>query len=189
MSRPAEEHTWDEDHPVTTLTFISGQSRAEVAHVLQADLSSEWLTLVGEMDISPVQRRGGWMHPVQLFEEGDWVVLQEPNGIAGINPSLTEPLSRTGSLIALHYSIDAEMEFRYARHGTLVRLFEPLAWPDGQRGDPLPEEADLVFGMPDEEHNPFQQAVMLAERLTGLRLTNEWVLQRPRPTVFAPTAY
>lgn len=129
------------------------------------------------------------MHPVQLFEEDGWVMLQEPNGTAGINPSLTERLSRSGSLIALYCGINAELEFRYATGGTLVRVFDPLAWPDGERGDPLPEEADLVFGLPEEQHNPFQQAVVLAERLTGLRLTNEWVLHRPRPTLFAPTFY
>ena len=67
-------------------------------------------------------------------------------------------------------------------------MFDPLGWPDGQQGEPLPEEADLVFGLPTTEHNPFREAVRLAERLTGLSLTDEWLL-RARPTLMAPTSY
>lgn len=189
MSSNTPDHTWDEDHPITTLTLVEGLSRADVARVLQADTANEWLSHVGDVDVSPTKVGGRWMHPVQLFEDAGWVVLLEPNGSAGIHPSLTGPLSQAGSLVALYCGINAEMEFRYAVAGTLRRVFEPLAWPDGQQGEPLPQEAGLVFGLPEPQHNPFQQAVLLAERLTGLRLTNEWVLGEERPTVLAPTSY
>lgn len=189
MSSIPHDHDWDDDHPVTTLTFVEGLTRSDVARVLQADVTTEWLSWVGDVDISPKQIGGRWMHPVQLFEDRGWTVLLEPNGFAGIRESLTGPLSQAGSLVALYYGINAEMEFRYAVAGTLRRAFDPLGWPDGQQGEPLPQEAGLVFGLPEPEHNPFQQAVLLAERLTGLQLTNEWVLGKERPTLLAPTSY
>lgn len=183
------EDTWHSEHLATTLTLVEGLSRAEVGAVVQADLGSERLTRLSDAWATPEQHDGRWVHPVQLYEAQGWVVLVEPNGAAGLREEMTRALSSAGRLVVLYQGVNAEMRFRYAVEGVVLREFEPLSWPDDQRGEALPEEEGLVFGLPDPEHDPFAEAVTLAERLTGLALTDAVIVEQERSTVLAPSRY
>ena len=52
--------------------------------------------------------------------------------------------------------------------------------PDGGR---LPEEADLPLADPERSRGA---ALLLAERVTGLRLDPEWLLNESHPTYMPP---
>lgn len=183
------EDTWHTEHLATTLTLVEGLSRAEVGAVVQADLGSDRLARLSDAWATPEQRDGRWMHPVQLYEVKGWIFFVEPNGAAGLREEMTRALSRTGRVVVLYQGVNAEMRFRYAVEGAVLREFEPLSWPDDQRGKALPEEEGLIFGLPDPEHDPFAEAVLLAERLTGLALTDAVIVNQERPTVLAPSRY
>jgi hypothetical protein len=67
--------------------------------------------------------------------------------------------------------VNAVSSFHYAKGGTIIRAFDPLLPGLGQLGDPLPEEQGIVFPGENGELHPMPGVFLLAERLTGIRLT------------------
>jgi hypothetical protein len=99
--------------------------------------------------------------------------------LRGVTPDIVSRLSEAGRYVSLYRSVNEKMTFVYAERGLEKRHFDPLVWPSDQRGEPLSEERGLVFGEPERIY-PYEQAVVLIERITGLRITEEWLFHVPR---------
>lgn len=107
---------------------------------------------------------------------GAAVIALQQNGWAGVEEARGIRLSKSGRYAAAYRSVNADMSLMVAQHGVIERVFDPLLYDaDGA----LEEEAGLPFGHPG---SPGVAAFALLERLTGVRLTREWVLEDRHPT-------
>jgi len=99
----------------------------------------------------------------------------EPNGWAGVDDDRAAGLSHAGPYAAVYRSVNADMDFVHARAGSVVRRFDPLLYEaDGA----IPEEEGLPFGVSGAVSGSFT----LIERLTGVRLSQAWLLDDEHPT-------
>lgn len=108
---------------------------------------------------------------VEAGEIGDWTIVVELNGYQATVPGLIEKLSRDGEAVVIFQNVNALSSFQYARNGIIVRAFDPLLPHMGQTGERLPQEAGIAFPGGKGELHPMPGAFLLAERLTGIRLT------------------
>ncbi len=118
---------------------------------------------------------GGGNDTVQIDRLGDVVVAMEANGWAGVEDPRPAELSRGGTYVAVYRNVDALMQVVVARRGRVERTFDPLIY-DAEGA--LPDEAGLPFGEP---YGADVAMLALLERLTGVRLTQEWVLEQRHP--------
>ena len=101
---------------------------------------------------------------------GSWTVVVEGNGFEATTPGTPERLTDAGHRAGVIYrSVNADMQFIWARDGRIVRSFDPLLYDLPGLGDVLPEEDGLPFG----PGSPTASSFALLERLTALRLTQE----------------
>jgi hypothetical protein len=117
---------------------------------------------------------------VQTDSIDHWAALVEPNGWAASMPEVVARLSEQGEAVNAFWNVNAVMSFTLARDGGVVRTFDPLLY-DALDG-PLPEETDLPWGV----GRPRASALALMERLTGVRIGRDWLLERPRETFVVP---
>jgi hypothetical protein len=76
----------------------------------------------------------------------------------------------------VYSSVNADARFVHARGGIVIRVFDPLLYePEGA----LAEEAGLPFGEPGRSR---AAALALVERLTGVQLRRDWLLDIHHPT-------
>lgn len=108
---------------------------------------------------------------VEAGEIGGWTIVVELNGYQATVPELLEDLSQDGEAVVIFRNVNALSSFRYAKNGTIVRAFDPLLPHMSQIGEPLPEERGIAFPGENNELHPMRGAFLLAERLTGIRLT------------------
>jgi hypothetical protein len=113
---------------------------------------------------------------VQVDALDGWATLIEPFGWAGTDAGVLARLSAGGRAVNVLWNVNAVMHAGWADDGAVVRSFDPLL--DDRRDDRLPEDADLPFGEPDAA---LRAAFVLAERLTGVRIERDWLLERRRP--------
>jgi hypothetical protein len=119
---------------------------------------------------------------VQVDELDGWTTLIEPFGWAGATPDVLARLSAGGGrAVNVYWNVNALMHVGWADDGRVVASFDPLLddRPDGRE----PEEADLPFGDPDRA---LRAALVLVERLTGVRIERAWLLDNARPTSEIP---
>ena len=160
-----------------TITFVRGLELRAVGDLLALEWDTERaLTFDEAEELQDVPLE---VHVVQLAEVDGWVVVVEPNGWFSSMTDVVEAMSRGGEAVSVFRNVNAHMSVIAARGGTTVRAFDPLL-VDDQEGDPLPEEQGLPFG--SEEADPHELAMELAERLTGVRITEDWLLRTPRST-------
>lgn len=129
----------------------------------------------GPFDLVPV---------AQFWDEGDCGVVVEPNGFAAADEVVAARLSAGGRLVTLYWSVNFDMRLLVAVDGTVLRDLDPLfgeVTASPESGAPLPEEDGLRFG--DEEADPIAEAMVLAGRVTGVRLDRATLATTPRPTV------
>ena len=124
------------------------------------------------------QDHAGDSYIVQVDQVGDWQVLIEPNGFLLSMQEISAPLSRDGQLIAAFWNVNSLMTFMFAVNGRVLREFDPLLYAAG--GDALPEEAGLPFG---RHGRPRVATLALILRMTGVTLTADWLLRKPRETL------
>lgn len=106
---------------------------------------------------------------------GSWTVMVESNGFQATTPGTPERLTGGGHQAAVIYrSVNADMQFIWARDGHIVRSFDPLLYEIPGLGDVLPEEEGLRFGL----GSPMGSSFALLEKLTGLSLTRELLEDR-----------
>lgn len=100
---------------------------------------------------------------------GDWTVVWEDNGFRATDKTLLRQLSENTRAVVVFQSADGPSSIQYAVDGQIVRSFDPVLYDNRSlwSGDRLPEETGLTFEIGDA----MADALRLAERLTGLRLT------------------
>jgi hypothetical protein len=118
---------------------------------------------------------------VQVDELDGWTALIEPFGWAGATPEVLARLSDGGRAVNVYWNVNALMHVGWADGGRLVQSFDPLL--DDRIDGRTAEEADLPFGDPALA---LRAAFVLAERLTGVRIERDWLLDRRRPTAEIP---
>jgi hypothetical protein len=111
-----------------------------------------------------------------------WTTLIEPFGWAGATPDVLARLSADGGrAVNVYWNVNALMHVGWADDGRNVASFDPLL--DDRLDGREPEENDLPFGDPERA---LRAALVLAERLTGVRIERTWLLDRTRPTSEIP---
>lgn len=110
---------------------------------------------------------------VEAGLKDDWtLVVEDAGGFRATLNGRAEALSRKGQAVTIYRSVNADMAFRYAEGGALVRAFDPLMFEHvPQVGEPLPEEDALGFDSMDEGY--LEAMLLLTERITNVRLTPE----------------
>lgn len=170
-------HEWAQQVHGLTLVLVRGPELREIGDALAFRWETERTTAFGQAEEDQMAAIK-MAYTVQVGERGGWTVLVAPNGYA--EPDTVVRLSRRGTAVCVSWSFSGATGFTLARDGSVVRAFDPLLFTLGPEGDPLPEEAGLVFGDPEEP--VVQHALTLAERLTGVRLDERWIRDTPRPT-------
>lgn len=85
-------------------------------------------------------------------------------------------LSRRGVAASFASSINADTHILVARKGRVVRSFEPMLGQDFKKTKPLPEEQGL-----DLEYDTWPASWTLLERITGIHITEGWLLDDSHP--------
>jgi hypothetical protein len=119
----------------------------------------------------------------QVGEVGGGVLVAEHNGWRG--EEAAGSLSARGRTTCFCRDVSAAMRFSHAVDGVLLATFDPLLDPAPAEGaDPACLDrllTDLPFGLDAAEAS----AMTLLERVTGVRVTAEW-LNRPQRAVRLP---
>jgi hypothetical protein len=121
---------------------------------------------------------------VQIASLGQAVVTFEPNGWHGVESDLATALSESGRYVAYFWSVNAVMQFLFAEAGVVQRTFDPLLYDsDGERERALSQEVGLPFPASDDGAlTPGRASLALIERLTGVEITQAWLLEQPHST-------
>lgn len=114
---------------------------------------------------------------VEAGEISGWTIVVELGGYQATVPELLEKMSHGGEAVVIHQDVNAHCSFQYAKNGIIVRAFDPLVPDMDQTGEPLPEEQGIEFPGENGELHPMSGAFLLAERLTGVRLTEDDLLE------------
>jgi hypothetical protein len=124
------------------------------------------------------ERRGGtasYVTVVGATQLDSWTVVLEGDGFETTTQGTLEGLTMRGHRAGVIYrSVNADMQFTWARDGNILRSFDPLLYDVWAVGEVLPEEEGLRFG----GGSPTASSFALLERLTGLSLTQEFLDDR-----------
>lgn len=111
---------------------------------------------------------------VIVADHGDGVVLL---AWAGVPDEQVTALSRVKGLAATYgNTVEGDDRILVARHGKAVRDFDPFLGQDYKKTAPLPQEKGL-----DLEHDTGPASWTLLERLTGIEITQDWLLDDDHP--------
>lgn len=112
---------------------------------------------------------------VQVTRLGHAVVVYEPvSDRAFFHAHRMTSRALMASFIA---DVDLDTYVKVARHGSVVRTFDPLSTPP--RRGALPEEKGLHFGA--RHGSVFKRSWAFLERITPTHITRHW-FRRPHPT-------
>ena len=171
------DYAWVDDLPELTLALIDFAGGPED---LFAEVSRSARDLGPQEDIWQVGADD--LEPMLVGRLGPWLTLLAYNGFLLSLPEVAADVSRVGRVVVIYQSVNADMAFVLAEGGEVLRYFDPLLDAPGQGdGDPLPEEVGLPFGGPDEQ--VWAAAFALLERVTGQRITQEWITNEDRHCV------
>lgn len=165
-----------------TVAWLRDVPRARLEQVLNVNAASEHLATFGEA--LDEQDFDTGTYALQLRQVGDWLVLVEPNGYLTSLPELAVALTAGGgTIVSVFWNVNAVMQFLLVRDGRVLRRFDPLMPEVVMEGEPLPEEAGLLFG--EIEPDPREVALELAGLLTRAPIQRAWLLEGEHPTVHA----
>lgn len=169
---------WVDKIEAFCFTVIIGLSAEEVIRRLGGDPACTRMMTFDECFWSVDEPQ--W---VQVGAVDGGVLVAEHNGWRG--EELAVELSVGGRLACFCRDVHAVMRFVYAVDGVLALTFDPLVdRHPGAGADPdllQPYLAGLPFGL----HAAEPSALTLMERMTGVRVTEEW-LHRRQPAVELP---
>lgn len=175
------DYSWAKQIEAICITVIRGGDRRVVLEAFDAKPESEhqvdFATADAEWAVGKVT--------LQLWNVGEHLVVVEPNGFFGSLPQTLLPMVKRKDAVAVFWNVSAHMRVLVVEAGKIVRDFDPLLYDDG--GQPLPEEAGLGFGDPEED--VCGGAMNVLERRLGVVLTEEAVLRTARPTFFGRPNY
>lgn len=172
-----EPYRWTEsdDGPFAlgaVIALVHGCSPGEALDILGPDRAFGVTSAADAREWAHRQELPRYGTALEAGTVGGWTLVVELNGYRATLPDYLEALSTAGEAVVIYRSVDADSLFQYAKHGVIVREFDPLRAnfaPDV--GAPLPEEAGIDFPGSDGELHPMPGAFRLAERITGVRLT------------------
>ena len=153
------------------VALVKGCSPARALDVLGARRATQVAPASAVRDWAAQQDYQHYGTAVEAGEIGGWTVVVELNGYQATLPGLLEALSEGGEAVVIYQNVNGLASFQYAKNGAIVRAFDPLLPELGQMGEPLPEEQGIAFPGEGGELHPMPGAFLLAERLTGIRLT------------------
>jgi hypothetical protein len=160
---------------------VIGSDGAAVRRVLGTDEEPIADATVGEASRLSQSDFGNDL--VQIAALGEAVVTFEPNGWHGVDHQVAAALSAGGRYASYFWNVNAVKEFIFAEAGAIRRNFDPLLYDnDRQREHALPEELDLPFPSEGRPLTPATASLALIERLTGVEITREWLLEGRRST-------
>ena len=114
---------------------------------------------------------------------GPGVVVAENNGWWGVHEELATAVSHGGRLASYYRSVNADMTFVHVVDGSVRAFFDPLL-------DPVPAAlADAADGLDFDAETVGAPSFALLERLTGVRIERDWLLERPHPRVAVPSPF
>jgi hypothetical protein len=179
------EYDWTQDNEALSITLVRGLNDDAIVSQLNLRRTSDKpLTFEAAWVELPEPRAGAVWWRAQIGHLGGWTVVIEDNGAGGADPANREALSAAGSAVNVFWNVNGASSFGYAVGGRLVRYFDPSradTWAD--EGEPLPGEADLDFD--DEDADPIPPAMLLMQRLAGVTLDRDWVLNTARTIYLA----
>ena len=177
-------YAWlDADDPrlsALSLTLVRGAADPAVERMNPIRPLGPALTL-GEAGDRMLTVFDGSRLAVQVDELDGWTALIEPFGWAGTDGDVLARLSEGGRAVNVAWNVNSVMHAGWADDGRIVASFDPLL--DDRVADRTPVEAALPFGDPDGAQ---RAAFVLMERLTGVRIERDWLLDRSRPTFEIP---
>ena len=176
MKPALEKYSWTEELDAFCLTIAVGARTASVENAFDIVPDSRKLTMVDEhAQFVGLGSAGNAI--VQINTLDNAVVAFETNGWTGVDDYDQKTFSRIAcpQYVSIFRNINAAMSFLFARNGQLVRRFDPLFY---EADDALPEEREYAWGL---EH-PLLSAFALAETLTGVVITRDWLLGQAHPT-------
>jgi hypothetical protein len=159
------------------LTIAVGAALPDVEQAFQIVPSTRQDTRISEYWDTFGKDSAGGNDVVQLNSLHHSVIAVENNGWTGADDHDAKLFAHitASAYVSIYSSVNGNMRFVYARNGTLVRAFDPLLYnADGA----LAEEQRFAWGTPA----PLQSAFGLAEVLTGVVITEAWLLGQAHPT-------
>ncbi len=175
------DYSWVNQMEAVCITVIHCGDQAAVFKALGVDVDSQhqtdFATALGEQNED--------REVVQIWRQGEHLVVVEPNGFAGSLSDTLVPMVGGRDAVSVYWNVNANMRVVVVDLGEIVRTFDPLMYDDGDR--PLPEEAGLGFG--DSDNDVSGGALNVLERRTGVVLTEEVMLGEQHPTFFAMPAW
>jgi hypothetical protein len=154
---------------VATIALVKGRSPAQALEIIGAGRGTPVASAQEIRDWVDEQEYPAYGTAIEAGVIGDWTFVVESGGYQALR--YAEQLSQAGEAVVIYQSINADASFRYARNGTVIRSFDPLLPDAPQEGEALPEEEGIAFPGEGDELHPMPGSFLLAERLTGIRLT------------------
>lgn len=151
------------------VAMVKGCSPELALDVLAADRATPVASAREIRDWADRQDLSDYGTAIEAGEIGGWTLVVELGGYRATE--LLGELTRNGEAVVIFQDVNAHSSFQYAKNGSVVRYFDPLLTNMPQIGEPLPEEHGIAFPGENGELHPMKGAFLLAERLTGIRLT------------------
>lgn len=133
-----------------------------------------WQQLVGSGDGQ--QPAAAYRYFIGITRLEGWSLIVEDNGDLGVTDAIVRPLSRGTTVAALHRGADGHGRFLLLQDTAIQLDFDPMAYAkrSGSRAAELaPMLAEVGFGVGDDPSRTTDAGFALAERLTGVELTQE----------------
>jgi hypothetical protein len=175
---PVSSYEWVDEVEAMTVSFIRGMDLRRAGDLLHFDWQTQRRATFDQAEQHQDYDRASFA--VQAEQVDAWLVLIEPNGYLSSLPESLSALSDADVAISVYWNVNAQMRFGMFADGVLVRSFDPLLPDLGPSGRPLDEETGLTFGVDGERPNV--AALILAQRLTGVTIEREWLLDQLRET-------
>jgi Family of unknown function (DUF6461) len=167
-----DDHRWADEQEFDALTLAFVDFAGDPAGVFRA-AGDKWESAPRGTFDDAIQLVDGFdaeREPVLVDRSGRWLILLAPNGYEFTFPGVAAGASRLGRVVTVGWNVNGVRSFLVADEGRLTRYVDDTVFMRDGEGKPLREEAGLAF-----EDN--RDLLVLAERLTGVRVTADWMRQ------------
>ena len=166
-------YLWTNDLDPFCMTIMIGAKREAVDTAFKIVPASRKLTTIADhWTFAGPDSEGNGVVQIDTLESG--LIAFESNGWTGDDASVIRQIAAPLS-VSIFRNINAVMRVTVAQKGQVVRQFDPLLYDaDGA----LPEESAYNWNV---EH-PVASSFSLAETLTGIEITQAWLLDQPHAT-------
>ena len=171
MSTPADDYAWLQDPRrcrvavAGCVTVVKGGSVDEVLAAFGADPA---------VDGRPWDESASVGDCVAVVTVDGGVLAVEDNGWQGSRPEVLRRLARLGRAASTFWNVNALTRVSAAEGGRLLGAFDPVA-PDQLAGDDPEAIAKYLAGLDFEAGSWVAQGMVVVERFTGVRVTEDTV--------------